>query len=75
MLGYRVVSLETRPFESILMEYSTCVDRSSSHPNVHYKSLDWLDSLSDQEHLKSFFGEAKADIVLGADIVCIGARA
>ncbi|KAH0837947.1 hypothetical protein J3R83DRAFT_6182 [Lanmaoa asiatica] len=44
-------------------------NKSSSHPNIHYKSLDWLDSSSDQETLKSFFSEAKVDIVLGADIV------
>ncbi|KAI9570179.1 putative methyltransferase-domain-containing protein [Boletus coccyginus] len=44
-------------------------NKSSSHPNIHYNSLDWLDSLSDQESLKSFFSEAKSDIVLGADIV------
>ncbi|KAF8559946.1 hypothetical protein OG21DRAFT_1400944 [Imleria badia] len=46
----------------------TC-NKSSSHPNVHYNPLDWLDSLSDQENLKSFLSEAKANIVLGADIV------
>ncbi|KAG8219426.1 putative methyltransferase-domain-containing protein [Butyriboletus roseoflavus] len=44
-------------------------NKSSSHPNIHYKSLDWLDSLSGQESLKPFFNETKVDIVLGADIV------
>ncbi|KAN0100241.1 putative methyltransferase domain containing protein [Tylopilus felleus] len=44
-------------------------NKSSSHPNVHYASLDWLDSFSGQEGLKSFFNEAKVDIVLGADTV------
>lgn len=45
-------------------------DKSSSHPNIHYKSLDWLDSLSDQESLRSLLNKVKADVVLGADIVC-----
>ncbi|KAG6380795.1 putative methyltransferase-domain-containing protein [Boletus reticuloceps] len=44
-------------------------NKSSPHPNMQYKSLDWLDSLSGQENLESFFSEAKVDIVLGADIV------
>ncbi|KAF8140674.1 putative methyltransferase-domain-containing protein [Boletus edulis] len=43
-------------------------NKSSPHPNIQYKSLDWLDSLSGQENLESFFSEAKVDIVLGADI-------
>ncbi|KIJ22166.1 hypothetical protein PAXINDRAFT_95582 [Paxillus involutus ATCC 200175] len=44
-------------------------NRSSSHPNIKYRSLDWLDSLSCQESMGSFFGEARTDIILGADIV------
>lgn len=56
------------PFE---LNTQLVVDKSSSHPNMHYKSLDWLDSLSSQESLKSFFSQAKVDIVLGADIVRI----
>lgn len=51
------------------------LDKSSSHPNVYYKLLDWLDSLSAQESLKSLFDEVKAEIVLGADIVRIRALA
>ncbi|KIL01047.1 hypothetical protein PAXRUDRAFT_821060 [Paxillus rubicundulus Ve08.2h10] len=44
-------------------------NRSSSHPNIKYRSLDWLDSLSCWESMISFFGEARADMILGADIV------
>ncbi|KAF9245703.1 putative methyltransferase-domain-containing protein [Melanogaster broomeanus] len=44
-------------------------NRSSSHPHMEYRSLDWLDSLSFPESLSSLFGEARADVVLGADIV------
>ncbi|KAF9225355.1 hypothetical protein BS17DRAFT_751056 [Gyrodon lividus] len=44
-------------------------NRSSSHPNIKYRTLDWLDSLSCCESLSSFLSEAGADIILGADIV------
>lgn len=44
-------------------------DRSSVHPNIQYRLLDWFDAISAQENLKSLLVEAHADIILGADIV------
>jgi len=76
--GQNNVRLLCSKFEDVYLfslNAQYAVDKSSSHPNIHYNSLDWLDSLSDQESLKSFFSKAKSDIVLGADIVCIGGRA
>ncbi|KAG9313980.1 putative methyltransferase-domain-containing protein [Chiua virens] len=46
-------------------------NKSSSHPNIHCNSLNWLDALADPESLRSYFNETKADVVLGADIVRI----
>lgn len=44
-------------------------NRSSVHPNIQYRLLDWFDAISAQENLKSLLEEAHADIILGADIV------
>jgi hypothetical protein len=47
-------------------------DLSSTHPDIHIRTLDWFTSLDcDQRDVLSSFieNEVKPDLVLGADIV------
>jgi hypothetical protein len=47
-------------------------DLSSSHPDTHYRNLDWSQSMNaDHSHLEALIHEMiDPDIILGADIVC-----
>ncbi|KAF9270761.1 hypothetical protein L218DRAFT_969219 [Marasmius fiardii PR-910] len=43
---------------------------SSSHPDVHFRALDWFDALKeDRGRLDGFIQECDLDLILGADIV------
>lgn len=44
-------------------------NRSSSHPNVEYRLLDWCDAISSRDSLASFLANTSAEIILGADVV------
>jgi hypothetical protein len=48
------------------------IDLSSSHPNVHYRLLDWSHALDcvTLPRIQSFLQEVDAELILGADIVC-----
>lgn len=44
-------------------------NRSSSHPNIEYRLLDWCDAIFSRDSLASFFANTSAEIILGADVV------
>lgn len=44
-------------------------NRSSSHPNIEYRPLDWCDAISSRDSLASFLANTNAEIILGADVV------
>ncbi|KAI6048007.1 putative methyltransferase-domain-containing protein [Pisolithus marmoratus] len=44
-------------------------NRSSCHPNIAYRLLDWCDAISSRNSLTSFLVNTNAEIILGADVV------
>ncbi|KAI6136247.1 putative methyltransferase-domain-containing protein [Pisolithus sp. B1] len=44
-------------------------NRSSFHPNVEYRLLDWCDAVSSRDSHASFLANTNAEIILGADVV------
>lgn len=44
-------------------------NRSSSHPNIEYRLLDWCDAISSRDSLASFLANTNAEVILGADVV------
>lgn len=44
-------------------------NRSSCHPNIEYRLLDWCDAISSPDSLASFLANTDVEIILGADVV------
>ncbi|KAI6112469.1 hypothetical protein EDD16DRAFT_1709822 [Pisolithus croceorrhizus] len=44
-------------------------NRSSSHPNIEYRLLDWCDAISSRDSHASFLAHTNAEVILGADVV------
>ena len=44
-----------------------------SHPKLYFRTLDWNDALDERRrtNVSAFFKELGADLILGADLVCI----
>ena len=56
---------------AIVLDYRYA-DLSSTHPNIHFSTLDWFDALSQplsENAVAALLSKASAGIVIGADIV------